>query len=122
MDRQSGYAGPEIVGMDLHRCRSVLVRTTGSGERLGRTRIDNSPAALKAEIAKAGPAPRVVLEAAYGWYWAADAVAEAGAEVHLAHPLGVKMLALDDRGFARNDGAVGAPRRGQPAVAVHRRG
>ncbi|MFJ2240925.1 IS110 family transposase [Streptomyces sp. NPDC087859] len=92
MDRQSGYAGPEIVGMDLHRCRSVLVRTTGAGERLGRTRIDNSPAALKAEIAKAGPAPRVVLEATYGWYWAADALAEAGAEVHLAHPLGVKMF------------------------------
>jgi transposase len=32
----------------------------------------------------------VVLEACYGWYWAADALAEAGAEVHLAHPLGVK--------------------------------
>jgi transposase len=29
-----------------------------------------------------------VLEACYGWYWAADALAEAGAEVHLAHPLG----------------------------------
>jgi transposase len=32
----------------------------------------------------------VVLEATYGWYWAVDALAEAGAEVHLAHPLGVK--------------------------------
>jgi transposase len=31
-----------------------------------------------------------VLEATYGWYWAADTLAEAGAEVHLAHPLGVK--------------------------------
>jgi hypothetical protein len=28
-----------------------------------------------------------VLEACYGWYWAADAMAAAGAEVHLAHPL-----------------------------------
>ena len=28
--------------------------------------------------------------ACYGWYWAADALAGAGAEVHLAHPLGVK--------------------------------
>ncbi|MEU6256258.1 hypothetical protein [Streptomyces sp. NPDC047043] len=27
------------------------------------------------EIAKAGPAARVVLEATYGWYWAADALA-----------------------------------------------
>jgi len=35
----------------------------------------------------------VVLEAAYGWYWAAGTLAEAGAEVHLAHPLGVKGFA-----------------------------
>jgi transposase len=32
----------------------------------------------------------VVLEATYGWYWAADVLEAAGAEVHLAHPLGVK--------------------------------
>jgi transposase len=30
----------------------------------------------------------VVLEATYGWYWAADVLAECGARVHLAHPLG----------------------------------
>jgi transposase len=35
----------------------------------------------------------VVLEATYGWYWAADALAEFGARVHLAHPLGVKAFA-----------------------------
>jgi len=35
----------------------------------------------------------VALEATYGWYWAADTLAAAGARVHLAHPLGV-------RGFA----------------------
>jgi transposase len=34
----------------------------------------------------------VVLEATYGWYWAADVLAETGAEVLLAHPLGVKMF------------------------------
>ena len=32
----------------------------------------------------------MVLEATYGWYWAADTLEAAGAEVHLAHPLGVK--------------------------------
>ncbi len=32
----------------------------------------------------------MVLEATYGWYWAVDALREAGAKVHLAHPLGVK--------------------------------
>lgn len=33
------------------------------------------------------------MEATYGWYWAADALAELGAVVHLAHPLGVKAFA-----------------------------
>jgi transposase len=28
------------------------------------------------------------LESTYGWYWAADVLAELGARVHLAHPLG----------------------------------
>ena len=41
-------------------------------------------------MARAGECPEVVLEATYGWYWAADTLAELGATVHLAHPLGVK--------------------------------
>jgi len=54
------------------------------------TRIGNDPIALAEEIGKAGECPEVVLEATYGWYWAADVLAEAGARVHLAHPLGIK--------------------------------
>src|SRR5215469_6284960 len=84
------YDGPQGVGMDLHRRRSVLVRMTGDGQKLGTARITNSPAELRRQIARAGKSPRVVLEATYGWYRAADTLAAAGAEVHLAHPLGVK--------------------------------
>ena len=75
--------------MDLHRRRSVLVRMSEDGRKLGTARIASSPARLAAEVARAGGHPQVVLEACYGWYWA-DALAAAGAEVHLAHPLGVK--------------------------------
>jgi transposase len=82
--------GRQVVGVDLHRRRSVLVRMTQDGRRLGMAKITNSPQALRTEIARAGTSPRVVLEATYGWYWAADTLAAAGAEVHLAHPLGVK--------------------------------
>ena len=82
------YDGRQVVGMDLHRRRSVLVRMTEDGRKLETVRITNSPAALRREIAKAGQHPRVVVEATYGWYWAADVLEEAGAEVHLAHPLG----------------------------------
>ena len=48
------YDGVQFVGMDLHRRRSVLVRMTGDGRRLDTARIENSPAGLRAEIAKAG--------------------------------------------------------------------
>ena len=84
------YDGPQIVGMDLHRRRSVLVGMTPDGRRLDTARVTTSPAELRRAIARAGERPKVVLEATYGWYWAADTLAQAGAEVHLAHPLGVK--------------------------------
>jgi transposase len=84
------YEGRQIVGLDLHRRRSVLVRMTESGEVLETTRITNDPEYLRQVMERAGEHPEVVLEACYGWYWAADTLAELGASVHLAHPLGVK--------------------------------
>ena len=63
---------------------------TEDGRKLETVRIANSPAALRAVIARAGEHPRVVIEATYGWYRAVDVLEAAGAEVHLAHPLGVK--------------------------------
>jgi transposase len=90
---QAAYDGRQIVGIDLHRRRSVIVRMTEAGDKLATVRIDNDPVTLGLEIAKAGECPDVVLEATYGWYWAADVLAAAGATVHLAHPLGVKGFA-----------------------------
>jgi transposase len=84
------YDGRQFVGVDLHRRRSVLVRMTEAGEPLEWVRIANSRDQLAAAMAAAGEHPEVVLEATYGWYWAADTLAELGAGVHLAHPLGVK--------------------------------
>ena len=78
----------EYVGIDLHRRRSVIVRKNSDGELLSKVHIDNDPIALADAVAAAGPEPEVVLEATFGWYWAADLLAEMGAHVHLAHPLG----------------------------------
>jgi transposase len=78
----------QYVGIDLHRRRSVIVRMTPEGEKLETVRMENDPVALALEMAKAGPDPEVILEATYGWYWAADVLAECGGRVHLAHPLG----------------------------------
>lgn len=77
------------VGVDLHRRRSVIVVLDGDGAELWTHRIDNDPLTLGLEIEAAGPEPEVVLEATWGWYWAADVIAEAGGRVHLAHPLGI---------------------------------
>src|ERR1019366_2318064 len=78
----------QYVGIDLHRRRSAIVRRTESGQSLGRVRIDNAPVALATELAKAGEHPEVIVEATYGWYWAADVIQACGGNVHLAHPLG----------------------------------
>jgi transposase len=79
MDRQ-------YVGIDFHRRRSVIVRVSGSGERLGLHRIVNDPFELAKVIALCGESPEVVIEATYGWYWAVDLLQELGAVVHLANP------------------------------------
>ena len=100
----------EYVGIDLHRRRSVIVRLNEAGETLSTVSIDNDPVALALEVAKAGPDPEVVLEATYGWYWAADVLEAAGAQVHLAHPLGVVMFShqrvKNDRRDATNLAAL----------------
>lgn len=84
------YAGRQFVGIDLHRRRSVIVRTTESGDVLEATQILNDVDRLNSVMARSGEEPEVVLEATYGWYWAVDALQATGAHVHLAHPLGVK--------------------------------
>ena len=86
----NGRAGKQYVGIDLHRRRSGIVRTTEAGEVLEAVRIVNDVQRLASVMARAGDCPEVVLEATYGWYWAVDALQAGGANVHLAHPLGVK--------------------------------
>jgi hypothetical protein len=64
--------------------RSVLMRMTPEGRRLGTARISNSPAQLRKEIAKAGRCPEVVVEAALGWYCAVDAPSRGSASTPAA--------------------------------------
>jgi hypothetical protein len=61
------YVGRQFVGIDLHRRRSVIVRTTATGEVLEAARIVNDVDRLTEVVARAGEAAEVVLEATYGW-------------------------------------------------------
>jgi transposase len=84
------YDGKQFVGIDLHRRRSVVARMTETGDPLGWVQISNDRDQLALAMIEAGENAEVVLEATYGWYWAADLLAGLAANVHLAHPLGVK--------------------------------
>ena len=77
------------VGIDLHRRRSVVVVLNEDGDRVWWSRIDNTTANLACEVTAAGPDAEVAMEATWGWYWAADVIAECGVRLHLAHPLGI---------------------------------
>jgi|SRR5947209_12198426 len=83
----------QYVGIDLHRRRSVIVRMAADGSVLDTVRIENDPLDLAGELAKAGAAPEVAMEATLGWYWAANVIGDCGARLHLAHPLGIKAFA-----------------------------
>ncbi len=78
----------EYVGVDLHRRRSVIYRMNAAGEQLSCVRVANEPAVFGEAISAAAPGSDVVIEATYGWYWAADLVAELGYRVRLANPHG----------------------------------
>ena len=91
---ETAYDGRQIVGMDLHRRRSVLVRMTEDGRRLGMARITNSPQELRREIARAGDVSeggpgghvRVVLGGGHpgrGWGGGAPGPSAGGEGVHL---------------------------------------
>jgi hypothetical protein len=69
------YGDKQVVGIDLHRRRTVMVRMTQAGEAPGHGAHRQRSGPVAAEIAKAGEATEVVLDV--------------GAVVHLAHPLGV---------------------------------
>ncbi len=74
----------------MHRRRSVVVVLDADGNRVSWSRIDNTPANLAGEIVAAGGRrPRWRWKQRWGWYWAADVIAECGATLHLAHPLGI---------------------------------
>src|SRR6266568_7510054 len=84
-----GPVNRQYAAVDLHLARSLIVREDQAGTEVGVERIDNSPMALAAALADAGPNPEVAIEATYGWYWAVDVLQELGATVHLVNPSGL---------------------------------
>src|SRR2546425_12950100 len=59
---------------------------SATGERLSVLRVPNEAPAIASAMADAGPEPKVVIGATYGWYWVVDLLQANGATVHLANP------------------------------------
>ena len=78
----------QYVGIDLHRRRSVIYQMDEGGEKLSCVRVDNDPWRFAEAVSRAPEGTDVVIEATYGWYWAADLLADLGYVVHLANPHG----------------------------------
>ncbi|MGH2982708.1 MAG: IS110 family transposase [Solirubrobacterales bacterium] len=81
------------VGIDLHRKRSHVAVIDDEGTETLSQRITNDPATFLELLADLEGESRIALEATYGWEWLADALQDAGYELHLAHPLRTKAIA-----------------------------
>lgn len=81
------------VGIDLHRNRSHIAVIDGEGTQVLSRRITNDPATFLELLGELEDKTQIAVEATYGWEWLADALEEAGYELHLAHPLRTRAIA-----------------------------
>ena len=110
------------VGIDLHRSRSHVAALDDEGSELLSRRIVNDPATFLALLGELDGESKIALEATYGWEWLADALQEAGYELHLAHPLRTKAIRLgqgQERRRRRQDARPPAAHR-SAAGGLHR--
>jgi transposase len=81
------------IGLDLHRKSSHVSAFDEEGTEIVSRRVTNDPEVLRALFRELGSESKVALEAAFGWEWLADLLAEEGLELHLAHPRHTKAIA-----------------------------
>src|SRR5512132_2119316 len=81
------------VGIDVHRKRSQVAVVTWDGKvQLNRNVVNGSEPMLRLIGGLPAGTP-VAFEAAFGWGWLAEMLADYGFEAHLVHPLRCKAIA-----------------------------
>ncbi len=79
-------------GIDLHaRSSQVAVIDEDLGVQINK-KIPNRLEAFFELFKPFEPAPRIVVESTFNWYWLVDGLQDAGFEVTLAHTLGLYMI------------------------------
>jgi transposase len=100
---------PRALGWDVHRMFSKvsLMEISADGEirAVERSRLEHDDrGAMRQWLSRLDPEIPVALEAAFGWPWVADLLAELGHPVHLGHPPAIKVLAQHEAKSDRCDG------------------
>jgi transposase len=81
------------VGIDVHRKRSQVAVVTEEGKVQLNRNVVNGVGPVLALIGGLPPGTPVAFEAAFGWGWLAQLLADYGFEAHLVHPLRCKAIA-----------------------------
>ncbi len=79
-------------GIDLHARTSQVAVIDDDLEAHINKKIPNRLDALFELLRPFEPAPRVVVESTFNWYWLVDGLQDAGFDVTLAHTLGLYMI------------------------------
>jgi transposase len=91
-----GKGGPVMsvyVGIDVHRKRSQVAVVTGDGKvQVNRNVVNGAEPVLKLIGGLPAGTP-VAFEAAFGWGWLVELLADYGFDPHLVHPLRCKAIA-----------------------------
>ncbi|MFA5831246.1 MAG: IS110 family transposase [Candidatus Paceibacterota bacterium] len=94
------------LGIDLHKKSGVWVMMDEKRNVVWHTSVASHPFDISASIAKI-PAPlqevKVAIEPVCGWRWVTKQLEEAGFEVHIAHPMKVRLIAESKQKTDFND-------------------
>jgi transposase len=94
------------LGIDLHKKTSVWVMMDEKRNVVFHTSVASHPFDISAGIAKI-PAPlvdvKVAIEPVCGWRWVTNQLEESGLEVHIAHPMKVRLIAESKQKTDFND-------------------
>src|SRR5260221_6635 len=110
------------VGIDVHRKRSQVAVIDSGGERLANRNVPYGTEPILGEVGGLPPGTPAAFEAAFGWGWLLELLADYGFDPHLVHPLQCKAIASarlkNDKGRCRDLGTAAA--RGPAAGGVDR--
>lgn len=82
----------EYIAFDSHKRYTLAEREDGATGRVGQTRIEHAPGAIRQYLAACQPGTAVAVEATGNWYWIVEEIEQAGLAPRLVHPRKAKLM------------------------------